>query len=342
MKCAKAQELFSSYLEKTIQPPLGVAFEQHLAECAQCKAAYDRFHATTVVLDELPMVEPPPDMRAAVMARVEAARREAPGRVNWLHMDWQRAFTLRVPAKAVAMGIAVVLASVGLMQLPAVHTYTAGLIGGQRATQDFPDPSGIGGRPLPSGFKTDSEAKYADVAAGLSIGVRVVSSSASSAVYVVRLGARGDAEVPVQVSVLPVGSLVSDASDMPYAGMAAKNREAQKTIEVTQSGDGRAVKIAVVSWKSGGQSFTEYVYMPSVFGKVTQDANASVSGVGMSELLSKLSADYGTVIIADGQCAARTATVSVNAASADAALSAASRQAGLELRPLAPSIYSVK
>ena len=67
MKCGKAQELFSSYLEKTIQPPLGVAFEQHLAECARCKAAYDRFHATTIVLDELPMVQPPPDLHAIVM-----------------------------------------------------------------------------------------------------------------------------------------------------------------------------------------------------------------------------------------------------------------------------------
>ncbi len=111
MKCGKAQELFSSYLEKTIQPPMGVVFEQHLEECAECKAAYDRFHATTVVLDELPMVEPPADMRAAVMARIEENRRQAPARVKWLHFDWQSVFTLRVPAKALAMGAATLLPS---------------------------------------------------------------------------------------------------------------------------------------------------------------------------------------------------------------------------------------
>src|SRR5665647_1122912 len=122
MKCARAQELFSGYLEKTIQPPMGVAFEQHLAECAHCKAEYNRFHATTVVLDELPEVEPPPDMHAVIMARIERARREAPGKVRWLHFDWQSVFTVRVPARALAMGGAMLLVLAMLVQLTPLHT----------------------------------------------------------------------------------------------------------------------------------------------------------------------------------------------------------------------------
>ena len=156
MRCNKAQELFSSYLEKTIQLPMGVAFEQHLAECVRCRSAYDRFHATTIVLDELPVVEPPPDMHAVIMARVEQARRAAPGRVKWLHVDWQSAFTVRVSAKALAAAAAVLLVFVMVMQFSPLHSYMSGLLGVQPASNRLPVNQGYARLPVPVGFSDDS------------------------------------------------------------------------------------------------------------------------------------------------------------------------------------------
>ena len=60
MKCLNAQELFSSYLENEMDAELRTAFEQHLATCPLCEARYDRFHATVMLLEEMPEIETPP------------------------------------------------------------------------------------------------------------------------------------------------------------------------------------------------------------------------------------------------------------------------------------------
>lgn len=346
MKCAKAQELFSSYLEKTIQPPLGVALEQHLAECAQCKAEYERFHATAVVLDELPVVEPPPDMHAAIMAHVQRARREAPGRVKWLHLDWQSVFTLRVPAKALAMGGAMLIVLAMLVQLTPLHTITANIFGAQPASQMTYDDPNIGPRILPQGVKGDSVTKYADLDGGLSIGVWVDSNSAST-VYTMRLAARGDEAIPVQVYLLRDGSLADGISademtNVLHDGVVANKRSAVVSVVIAQPGSGRGAKVAMVTWKSEANSYSEFVFLPSSFGTAAKSAGLSVKGTAISDILSGLSFDCGAVILAPGDITSRTATVSVGAASGDEMMSDAMKQIGLTWQPLAASVYEVK
>lgn len=348
MKCAKAQELFSGYLEKTIQPPMGVAFEQHLAECARCKATYDRFHATAVVLDELPLLEPPPDLHAVIMARVQQARRAAPSRVSWLRLDWQSVFTLRVPAKALAMGAALLLIFVMLVQLTPLHSivkaYTAGLFGIQRYTKHLPDDTGVGHKLMPSGVKTESGAKYADVGDGLMIRVSVDSSNDAATVYVIRLRARDDQSIPFQVSLLPDSSLVraGHVTNVVNAGTVVGDREAAVPVVITQPSSSRKTKVALVVWKSEGRSFSEYVFMPSAFGLVAKGASLSMTDAGVCDLLSRFSSDYGVVILAPGDVVARSASVAVDASTADEAMSVAMRQAGLSCRSLGSSIYSVR
>lgn len=347
MKCAKAQELFSGYLEKTVQPPMGVAFEQHLAECAQCKAEYARFHATTVVLDELPQIEPPPDMHAAIMARVEQARRAAPSRVGWLHFDWQSVFTLRVPARALAMGAAMLLVSVMLFQLTPLHSITANFVGIQKHTKNLADDTGVAPMPMPWGVQTDSGAKYAEVGGGLAIGVRVDTSSPGSTVYVLRLGARSGQSVPVQVYLLSDGSLndgvdSGDLTNMLYAGTVTTGHEAAVSMSVAQPCNGRRSQVAMVTWKSEGSSFSELVFVPWAFGSVASAASVSMADAGVSDVLAKLSADYGVVILAPGDAAAKTATVGVSAPTAGNAVAEMTRQAGLTSKKLGSSIYAVK
>lgn len=347
MKCAKAQELFSGYLEKTIQPPMGVAFEQHLAECAQCKADYERFHATTVVLDELPAVEVPPDMHAAIMARIEQARREAPGRVKWLHIDWQSVFTLRLPAKALAMGGAMLLVLVMLMQLTPLHTITASILGGQRASQVKIDDEGFAPRPLPYGVKGESGEKLANMNGGLSIGVSVDSKSDSSTAYTMRLGSRSESALPVQVFLLTDGALSDgigsqDMTKPLYAGTVAGKSSAAVTMVITRSCASRSAKVAMVTWKSEGSSYSEFVFLPSSFGSVAKSAGLSASEVGVCDILSRLSADFGAVILAPGDLASKTASVTIGTASGDGAVSEAMKQIGLGWQSLGASMFEVK
>ncbi len=104
-----------------------------------------------------------------------------------------------------------------------MHTYTAGILGGQRASKVLPNSESFVPGPLPQGFKTDAAAKYADVGDGLSIGVRA-DSSASSTVYTLRLGTHGARISTVRVYLLSQGiSLANgiqskDLTDVCYTG----------------------------------------------------------------------------------------------------------------------------
>src|SRR5687767_11572909 len=92
MQCDRAQEFFSDYLERTLDRPMTVALEAHLAGCAGCREDIEALQATFYALESVPEVEPPRDGAWQVMAQIrkvraeqwEAERRQAPGFLEWL------------------------------------------------------------------------------------------------------------------------------------------------------------------------------------------------------------------------------------------------------------------
>lgn len=92
MQCDRAQEFFSDYLEQTLDRPMVVAIESHLAGCANCREEVESLQSTFLALDSLPEVEPPADGAWQVMmairqqraAQYEAERRKAPTFLEWL------------------------------------------------------------------------------------------------------------------------------------------------------------------------------------------------------------------------------------------------------------------
>jgi hypothetical protein len=61
MKCDKAQEFFSDYIESTLDRPMTVALESHLNGCESCAAEVASLRSMWTVLDKVPQVEPPAD-----------------------------------------------------------------------------------------------------------------------------------------------------------------------------------------------------------------------------------------------------------------------------------------
>ena len=59
MKCDKAQEFCSEYIEDTLVRPMTVALETHLNGCEQCSADVAGLKQMFAVLDKVPQVEPP-------------------------------------------------------------------------------------------------------------------------------------------------------------------------------------------------------------------------------------------------------------------------------------------
>src|SRR5436190_2495165 len=80
MKCDKAQEFFSDYIENTLDRPMTVALETHLTGCEECSADVADLRSMWAVLDTVPQVEPPADFVWRTTTRLQNEllnRREA-------------------------------------------------------------------------------------------------------------------------------------------------------------------------------------------------------------------------------------------------------------------------
>lgn len=92
MHCDRAEEFFSDYLERTLDRPMTVALEAHLAGCVPCRDEVETLQATFMALERVPEVEPPADgawdvmrrLRAVRAEQIEAERRKAPAFLEWL------------------------------------------------------------------------------------------------------------------------------------------------------------------------------------------------------------------------------------------------------------------
>src|SRR5579872_2686555 len=91
MHCDRAQEFFSDYLERTLDRPMTVALEAHLAGCGHCREDIEALQSTFLALDAVPEVEPPVDGAWQVLARLRQERverfereRRAPSFLDWL------------------------------------------------------------------------------------------------------------------------------------------------------------------------------------------------------------------------------------------------------------------
>jgi len=92
MQCDRAQEFFSDYLERTLDRPMTVALEAHLAGCSGCREEIESLGDVFGALSAMPQAEPPADGAWQVVCRVrqaqaeqwETERRRAPGFLQWL------------------------------------------------------------------------------------------------------------------------------------------------------------------------------------------------------------------------------------------------------------------
>lgn len=345
MKCDRARELFSGYLENTLDGKLRADFEEHLASCPECEAGYDRFHATVMLLDEMPEVETPPGFHAAVMARVEQARRAAPRPVRWWALDWQRVFTVRVPARAVAAGFAVMILLALVVQLTPLNNIAAGMLFGKRApdsviTNRIEAPPG----PRPYGTLPEAAGRYYKSETGLSISVSVDSSVGHRNVYLLRLETQSEAPVDFRVYLLPDGPVgATTPRDQIHGGQVTAFRDAVAPVVVTPSGGLKRCVIAKVAWEYDGRAYSQYLFLPSRFDAAgAARLDLSVSSAPVYDIAAAVASHYGAVILAPGDLAEKTAAVDVRLGGTEDALKQLAASGGVRWRQLGSSIYALE
>ncbi len=74
MQCDRAQELFSDYLEATLDGSIRAGLESHIGQCHPCHEELGALRETLDALSALPEVTPPADAAWKVMCRLQEVR----------------------------------------------------------------------------------------------------------------------------------------------------------------------------------------------------------------------------------------------------------------------------
>src|SRR5713226_1708751 len=118
MKCDKAQEFFSDYIETTLDRPMVVALETHLNGCEACGADVSSLRDMWTVLDKVPPVEPPADFvwRTTTRLQNELLNRREAERARllpwWKRLTPAQTFSYVGVAALLVIGLAIPVRSV--------------------------------------------------------------------------------------------------------------------------------------------------------------------------------------------------------------------------------------
>jgi Putative zinc-finger len=116
MKCEEANDLLSDYIANEMDVALRVSLENHLAECAECRAAAEQLKTLWQELDNLEDFELPEGshetLMNSVMARLDQdEHQEAARKAEW---SWKKAFQPRPLAYAASVAALLLLSAGGL------------------------------------------------------------------------------------------------------------------------------------------------------------------------------------------------------------------------------------
>lgn len=338
MKCEKAQELFSSYLENEIETPSLEEFEQHLSHCQTCKLECDRLNATIMMLEELPQVKTPDNFHAAVMARMEQIRREAPRRVKWWEIDWQQVFTIRVPAKALATGLAATLFVTLAVQLTPLNSVVAGWLPWSADTTNVVN---VGDKDAPVPMKPWGTEACNVSSAGLSICVGVSSESDKQYAYDLRLQTDSDKAVDFEVYMMQNGK---STNNLISSESATRGQSKVVPVVVAKSENAKRSVVAKIIWTYANTKHTQYVFLPSNFDRNASGKSKSISfeNERVYNVLNRVSAEYGAIVIASGNLNKSVGNLNLDAATLDQALFQSAKQSDMKRHEVTTSTYVVE
>lgn len=330
MKCARTRDLFSSYLENEMDTSTCAAFEQHLSECAKCKADYDRFTAAVMMLDEVPEVDPPAYFRQTVMARVRESRTPVAEPARWWRqIDWQYVFTLRVPARAAAVAVAALLMVAVIVQTTPVGTGVMNLLGLQRI---FHKSIGVDTDNLaPPWSPFSRNAAYDMSGSGLLISVSS-EPAVSGRTYALRL----------QTKVRWAIKLAVQAGGKNYDGSVAQDQDSIIHVPVVQPNDAVTAR---VTWVYRGVRHIQYVFLPRKFDPRAYQKRLDLTFEcrTVNDVLQTISRNYGVVILASGDLGQKVTYAEVRSGNPTEALfHGVEETANMKQEALGPSIYIVE
>lgn len=321
MKCEKAQELFSDYLEGNLERPMAFTLEHHLSECHDCELGYTQFKMAWTMLDELPEIEVPVGFRASVMERIEA--QETAKKEKAWSIDLSRIFGTGVRLRPVAAGAAVALFAVMLALHPLQPSKdvkkvdTAGLTG---ITISDPDYIGRNGN-----FTISSENRYSAAKSGLTVQVKPLADG-----YNLHFIPEHGASINVKAYAFDSMPSAFDSSSLSSGIMIMDQKLSFDRNSDLQTNAG----IILLNWQYDSTWRSEVLIMPRRLSESKVTMPFSVSNEDTYEALQKIANDYGVIIFADTGLQGTVKSVDMPSANVDGALDATTQDLGINWRPM--------
>jgi hypothetical protein len=275
MKCERAQEAFSDYYEGALEKPMVLSIEHHLSECQACALEYKNFSEAWELIEDLPPVEVHPEFHDVVMHKVRSLANLRPARA-WWRIDWANLLEIKVPAKALAAAVVVLLFAVVTMlmvQQPKEHS---------------------------SGMASMVPIVTSQVGGGMDISIESLPSSGDHQVYTVNLQPKPGADVLASVSLLPHGQIVPSESMMKSdSGMSRLQGSKLVPFALTKTEETSTV---VIKWKHDAEAASELVFLP---GEQMPHGNAATASFDFNnenvyQAIRQISEAYGVIVLVDG------------------------------------------
>lgn len=128
MNCERSRELFSDYLEGTMDAALAAVIRLHLDKCGACASEFEQFKATWGILSVLPEIESPRDFRHDVVMRAvrQQHERAQTTKKNSYGIDWDQIISRLIPARPIAIAFAAAALAFVLLKFPdtVYHEFT--------------------------------------------------------------------------------------------------------------------------------------------------------------------------------------------------------------------------
>lgn len=113
MKCGKAEQLISLWLDGMLSEIDEAKLIAHLQTCRQCRQTWSEWERMKAVLRSYPSAEPPPDFNRKILSRTKSPKVSAPP----LPSHWLKSPVFRLASAAMG-GLVVMVLSLAIFTLP--------------------------------------------------------------------------------------------------------------------------------------------------------------------------------------------------------------------------------
>lgn len=333
MKCEGARELFSEYLEGSLEQALSTVLRGHMDACSSCKEDYDAFRLAWGTLDSLPDIAPPVDFRHNIVMGIARAQHEQ------ILASRQRSLSARVgafvsrlvPARAAAVaGVAIAVALVVLRVPDHVKVSGPPLGTGMDYSVQFGQEDPPTDTELAAGPKLEWQSRKLG-RNSLWVSVNPKRSDDGRMLYRVMLSINGRAmfknevcnRIGAEVYLLPPGMYSKEevaSTNMVWHGNIINDSPVvvPVIIDRTQSQSG-SVNL-LVTWRFRGREFAQIVYLPSKFrGSYAKDMYSlslndpdyMSNHADLYTGLQSIAEDYGVLVIANATVKDKSPVVAV-------------------------------